>query len=418
MKVNILEFGADTKLENNAPAIQSAINKAYSCGGGTVVIPSGKFISGSIFLKDNIELFLESGAILKASEDPCTYNSLDAYPQNYFYEPEGWDFRHLIIAHNAKNVAIRGLGRIEGCAEKWYGAPSLGGKFLWRDGFQGTRDHNNGVLRPGQLIVFVESSDIKVSDITIADSTCWSCFFHGCVNVGVHGVKIFNNRLHANTDGLDIDSCQNVTVSDCIIDTGDDCIAIRGCAQRLTDKSAVCENITITNCVLSCSVDAIRLGVGYGKIRRVRISNIVVHYAGQILELCTSYFGSGHCEIDDIGLCNISAENVARALCLTTENVSVSRLSIENLRTDSMAGSYIKAGAREAMKDISLVGVDIYMKPLHLELDDKVRAARGEYFLECENISDLHLERVRYFSSDELKPLWKGEETVINCNRR
>ncbi len=415
MNVNILSFGATTRLQNNSHAIQAAIDHCASNGGGIVTIPSGRFVSGTIYLRNNIELYLEAGAVLKASKNPDDYNDLDAYPQNSISKVEGWDYRQLVIAHKVSNVAITGLGKIEGCAEYWYGKVHVNDRFVWRDGFATTKGIKNGKLRPGKLIVFIESSNIKVTDVTITNSTAWSCLFHGCTNVQVRGVKIFNNRVHANTDGLDIDSCHYVTVSDCIIDTGDDCIAIRGSAARLSDPTVTCEHITITNCVLGCSVNAFRIGVGYGKISHVRVSNISIYYAGTAIDFNTSYCNIGHCELDDINFSNISATNLAHAFTLDTSDVPVSRVTIENFRAECMAGSRVMAQVPNIMSDITLRGIDFFVKPTHVELTPKVRKQRGEYVLDCANVSELRTEGIRFFFDDSVKELWSGDINITNA---
>ncbi len=409
MNQNILDFGARPELENNAPAINAAIESCSSTGGGVVTVPQGRYVTGTLYLKDNVELHLEQGATLKASCDPDAYNSLDAYPQNYEVPAEGWDSKHLIIAAGVTNVAITGYGKIEGAAEHWFGAPTFGNKFGWRFGFRNTKDRDKGKLRPGQLIVFVESSHIRVADVTITESTSWCCFFHGCDFVQVRGIKVFNGIDHANTDGLDIDSCRYVTVSDCIIDTGDDCIAIRGAAQRLLDKSRLCEYVTITNCVLACSADAFRVGVGTGRIQHVRVSNIVIHRAGNAIDFNTSYCGHGHCELDDINFAGISATGTARAMRLETTDVPVSRVTIENFRCECMASSFVKADKLGALTDVTLRGIDIFVKPFHCELDENLRRARGEYALDCSQVEGLRLEDVRVFFDEGLRELWSGE---------
>ncbi len=288
MQTSILDHGASVHLTNNAPAIQKAIDACTAAGGGRVIVPTGRFITGTIYLKDNVELYLEMGAVLKATTDLDLYNDLEAYPENYQWAPEGWNFKHLIIAAHVTNVAVTGPGKIEGCAEAFFDAPRHVNYFWWRYGIANTIGKAEGKLRPGQLMVFVESTHVRVTDITVTDATCWCLFFHGCDYVQVRGVKVFNNKVHANTDGIDIDTCHHVTISDCIIDTGDDCIAIRGAAQRLADKSKTCEWITVTNCVLACSADAFRIGVGTGAISHVRVSNIVIERAACAIDFNTS----------------------------------------------------------------------------------------------------------------------------------
>ncbi len=415
MHTNIIEYGASTELSNNAPAIQKAIDTCSSSGGGRVTIPTGRFVTGTIYLRDNVELYLEHGAVLKATDDLSLYNELDAYPENYQWAPEGWNYKHLIIAAHVTNVAVTGTGKIEGCAESFFDTPRYWSHFWWRYGIANTIGKDEGKLRPGQLMVFVESTHVRVVDITITDATCWCVFFHGCSYVQVHGVKIFNSRVHANTDGIDIDSSKYVTVSDCIIDTGDDCIAIRGSAARLQDKTKTCEYITITNCVLACSADAFRIGVGTGAISHVRVSNIVIERAATAIDFNTSYGGNGHCELDDINFAHISAKGLSYGIMLVTGDVPISRVTIEDLRAEVIAHSMVHAGTVGAFTDVTLRGIDFFVKPMEVPLTDEIRRERGDVVLACRNIVGLRTEGIRVFFTADVKDVWKEDIVVVNC---
>ena len=109
MVYNIVDYGALPGIGNmNTAPIQRAIDACSAAGGGTVLVPSGLFISGTLYMKSNVELHLEMGAELKASTNREDYNAPDAYPENGWADAEGWDGRHFIIAHYAENVAITG----------------------------------------------------------------------------------------------------------------------------------------------------------------------------------------------------------------------------------------------------------------------------------------------------------------------
>ena len=189
---NITDFGAEKNALCTAN-IQAAIDKCASDGGGRVIIPSGKYITGSIYLKDNVELHLESGAVLKASENLDDYNAEDAYEQNWSYPPEKWRGKHLIMAIECDNVSITGNGTIDGSGDVFYGEERIFEyAYAWDGGHVTSKDEVN--LRPGQLICFIECSDVKVLDITVKNTPCWGVFFHGCEYVQARGIKIKNGR--------------------------------------------------------------------------------------------------------------------------------------------------------------------------------------------------------------------------------
>ena len=124
----------------------------------------------------------------------------------------------------------------------------------------------------------------NVNDISIVDSPCWSCYLLGCEGVQIRGIKVKNPIWMLNSDGLDVDSSRFVTISDCIIETGDDAITLRGCEHRVKNKNMHCEFVTVTNCVLSTGICAFRIGVGQGHIRHATISNIAIEYSRKALD--------------------------------------------------------------------------------------------------------------------------------------
>jgi len=285
---NVIFFGASSNAapSANAAAIQAALDAAAKAGGGRVIVPAGVFRTGTIRLRSHVELHLEQGAVLLASENPADYNPPDEYPENFASASEQWTAEHLIIANRVEDVSLTGPGIIDGNAESFYGEPVFKFNYGWRYGFRKSKDLKR--LRPGQLIVFILSKDIRVRDLFVRNASCWSLFFHGCEDVIVSGYRVRNGAADANTDGIDIDSCSNVTVSNCIIETGDDSIAIRGSNARLPHRKA-CENITISNCVLAASAGGVRIGVGTGTIRNVELGNCIFRRASAGVIIQSSY---------------------------------------------------------------------------------------------------------------------------------
>jgi len=302
-------FGAvgDGKTLNTA-AIQAAVDACAAAGGGTVVVPPGTYLTGTVFLKSNMTFRLESGAVLLGSPNIADYCSDDAYPQNGFSHAEGWCGAHLLVAVKQENITLTGPGVIDGNCGAFFGerqAELWGGGLGWCRGIR-TTDPAKAEFRPGQMVVFVQCRNIRMSDLSLRNSPCWTCFFHGCEKGQVRGVTIDNPVDGKNTDGIDIDCCSQVTVSDCIIRTGDDGITLRASGRRLKDHPAICEDITITNCVLDTSVSGFRIGVGNGLIQNASISNITIRYAG-IGFLVQSAYGTAR---QGVSIENISVSGV------------------------------------------------------------------------------------------------------------
>ena len=273
-------------------AIQAAIDACAAAGGGTTIVPAGTFLTGTIYLRSHVELRLEHAATLLGSPDLVDYNPPAAYPQNFdCAKSEGWNSCHLIIAAGVEDVAISGKGTIDGNGRAFFAKSDTSTavhEIGWRRGFINAADLEHAA-RPGQTVVFVECRDVSITGISLVDATCWTLFLHGCDRVRVRGLSLRSDDRHANTDGIDIDTCRHVVVSDCVIDTGDDAITLRGDCSHLGDETRVCEDIAVTNCVSHTSACGIRIGVGTGTIRDAVFSNLVMCDAGYGIQIQCSY---------------------------------------------------------------------------------------------------------------------------------
>jgi len=294
---NIRDFGAmGDGVTLDTHAIQQAID-----AGGIVFFPPGIYLTGTIYLKSGGGLHLEAGAVLKASSDPKDYNPDDFVPQNHVFSEEQVSGAHLIAAVEQNNIVLSGNGRIDGNRQSFYGDPTEASPEPTDERF----DLGN-CWRPGQMIYLCECTNIQIRDLQFYNAPYWTCFLHGCEDVTISGLRILNDSRSRQGDGLDIDCCRRVTVNNCIIDTGDDCITLRGNNLPLK-KSRNCEYITISNCVLHSRCHAIRIGVGNGIVRRAAFSNIVIHDSWSAVTI-TSNFSTDPADgvqIEDISFCNL-----------------------------------------------------------------------------------------------------------------
>jgi polygalacturonase len=306
----------------------------------------------------------------------------------------------LILAIECENVALTGLGEIDGSGDFFFEEPRIYpfmSGFGWRDGFSKARDKD--LLRPGQLMCFIECRHVTVQDITMKNCPCWSCFLHGCEYVSVSGVKVFNKETAANTDGIDIDCCRFVTVSDCIINTGDDAITVRCDSKRLKNKMPS-EYITVTNCTCAVSASAVRIGVGTGLIRHVRVSNITIERAGTAIKYITSYAQKGEAHIEDVNFSNISAYNVGYPIQIGGSVGSIRRVTLDNMRLYGMAQSTVEASEGSMLSDITLRNIDIHLIPPTDGTIKKQIEKRGAYALSVKNVCGAVLDGVRVFRDD------------------
>lgn len=340
---NIKEYGAvGDGIALDTAAIQSAID-----AGGMVYIPEGVYRTGTIYLKSNGGLYLAPGAVLLASHDRADYNADDYCPQNAVFSSEFVTGAHLITAVEQENITIMGQGKIDGEGHYWMNesnpipyAPN---------------EYAPNPERPAQMIFFAECKNLHVTDVQILNGPYWHLFFHGCEDVFVRGVTIRGDRPRWTNDGIDIDCCKRVTVSDCIIDVGDDAIAIRAHKDPLLHSDGICENVVITNCVIRADRDyGMRIGVGAGWIRHCAISNmdieapncggigIMSRWCAQT-KLCTS--------ISDLTISNanirahqplqvvVGFENVPMPQECFTRNVHLSNLQLFPLSNNVFLGT-------------------------------------------------------------------------------
>ena len=268
---DITDYGAvsDTTRLSTA-AVQKAIDSCNAAGGGTVSVPAGNYKIGSIVLRSNVTLNLENGATLYGSTDIADYQPMTT---DYVSLRTNVPTIQLIYADNASNVAITGLGTIDGRGKAFP-------KLTWND---------EGITRP-HLLRLIRCSDVTVSGVTLKNSGCWMQHYLACDRVKIHGITVIN-RNNYNNDALDLDGCHNVTVSDMIADSDDDGITLKSTSPRL------CEDITISNCVVSSHCNAIKLGTETnGGFRNIIVRGVVVKPS---VDQSSRYFGlsTGHSAI-------------------------------------------------------------------------------------------------------------------------
>ncbi len=396
---SIIDYGAVADGRTvNTKAIQAAIDACGAAGGGTVVVPPGTFVTGTIWLRSHVELHLQHSAVLLASPNHDDYNTLDAFPQNFEYRDEECNGTHLILGIEVENAAITGTGTIDGNGTVFFAEPVMMpfSHSTWRDGLALAKDKKN--LRPGQLIVFCESRDIRISDLQIRNASFWCVFLHGCEDAFLRGLKINNPSVAANTDGIDIDCCRNVTISDCLIDTGDDAITLRGVPGRLKDKTRICENIVVTNCVVASSSSVFRIGVGDGVIRNAVLSNIVITRGAIGIHVQSSYIPGGRgVAISDITVRDVYARNLASAFEICTgqsdSTAPIEDIVLDGYHAECFGSSSVWGNAHTRPRRVRLRNIDLTVVP---RPDTKVKPETPpETLLTLVGADDLRMENVR-----------------------
>ena len=236
----------------NTKIIQEVVDLCSNHGGGTVRIPAGVFITGTVFMRPNVMLHLEHGSVLRGSGNLSDYPGLGGRTDR----PEALGTRGaigLIYAENISDFGISGTGTIDGRGED----PVF---------------HIGSRNEPGRVhgIHFFNCQRISLTDINVINTSMWTIRINRCEDVIIRGIRVESN-WYFNADGIDIDG-RNIVMSDCIIECLDDAICLK---SYYTDFP--CENITITNCIISSSCNAIKFGTpGFGGFINITISNIVI----------------------------------------------------------------------------------------------------------------------------------------------
>lgn len=319
--VSIIEFGAvnDGKTlctKNIQDAIDSCSDK-----GGTVCIPAGKYLTGTLHLCDNIHIYFESGAVLLGSTNTRDDFEPDEHRDDPLYQDPSHSFYNhsLFVAKGCKNITFSGFGTIDM-------------QSAWEMDDRAFGEDSLDRRRGAKTLTFVECENVVVKDLTLLNSTDLTLYLLGCENVRVHSLNIVGH-----IDGISPDCCKDVVISDCIVKTGDDGIVIK--SSYSLSRHKFCENVTVTNCVVSSRCSAIKFGTeSNGGYRNITVANCVVEntrLSGLALEIADGGI------MEDINVSNITMRNVGTPLFIilcnrgrgpgVTENGIVRNIHINNL---------------------------------------------------------------------------------------
>ena len=302
---NVRSFGAvgDGK-SLDSPAINTAIESAFANGGGKIIVPAGIYLCGSIHLKSNIELHLLPGAIIKAAPASMkVYDESESFGGFPEYQDGGHTYFHnsLIWAEGQDNISITGRGMIDG-------------EGLTKKDTENAGNVQGGSIGTGDKAIALKlCTNILIRDITIFRGGHFAIIITGCEKGTIDNVTIDTNR-----DGIDIDCCKYLTVTNTKVNTpNDDGIVLK--SSYALKKPVPCENILINNCIvtgykLGTFLDGtyipekvnwvcgrIKLGTeSNGGYRNIAISN------------CTMMYSSGLAfeEVDQGRMENIAVSNI------------------------------------------------------------------------------------------------------------
>lgn len=270
VKLNVRDYGVvgDGKTKETL-ALQLAIERCSVFGGGEVVVPAGEYLTGALALRSNVRLRLEDGSTLNGSPDMTDYPVAQVRWEGRWIK----GYSALIFANDAENIGITGPGKI-------VGSPAVRG-----------RVNRETRMRLPALLEFVNCKSVRVENCYTENFGMWSIHPTYSQDVSFHNVTI-----KSGADGIDVDSCRNVTIDQCDFDTIDDCISLK--SGRGAEGYAILrptEDVRISNCSFRDRVFAC-IGIGSetsGGIRNVHVDNCQCLSAGTFAIYIKSRPGRG-----------------------------------------------------------------------------------------------------------------------------
>ncbi|MGF1636072.1 MAG: glycoside hydrolase family 28 protein [Cyclobacteriaceae bacterium] len=407
---NVRDFGASGEKSQNAQeAIEKAIRKVQEQGGGTVYFPAGSYTSGTIELVDNLVLHFEAGASLYASNDVSAYQGRSHEESN---------MPMLLYAKNKKNIKICGSGSIIG-EPRFEHKPAVPYDFIEKE-YAIAKDAGMDLNVPFRvppsitLLYFTECDQVTIEGVSIIDSPFWAVHLHWCDRVFVRGVSITSSLdMGVNSDGLDIDGCSHVMVSDCYISTGDDAIVLK--TTNFNGAHRPCQEITVTNCVLESTSGALKLGTeSHDDFTRITFTNCVIRNSNRGLGIFIRDGGKA----SEVIFSNVIMEcnrkdfhwwgdgDMARFILI--RRTPESRLgSIENITISNIRGIVQGTSLFTSKEAASLKNIKI--QNIHLKMEAESTAdKRATNAMTFEKIEDLQIEDVHIvWDSMKTEKLWK-----------
>ena len=352
------DFGAvgnGTTLDTHA--IQHGIDTLAHQGGGTLLFPPGTYLTGSIHLRSHVHLELAPGAVIKGSPNDADYDPYELLTFENDSDKETSFFHFALLwGEDVEDIAIIGKGTIDGNRTK------------------------RGGPKP---IALKRCKNVLIRDITIVNAPNYCISMLGTDDVNIDGIRIRN----AFCDGIDPDSCKNVRIANCDIQSWDDAIVPKA-SFSLGERRAT-ENIVVTNCLLSTACNAFKLGTeSGGDFKRIAVSNCVV-YAYPNNKLATSGIALESVDgsnIDGVTVSNISMIGVETPIFLRLGNRgrdmetpvpgTVRNITISNITAvDATRAALIMGIPNHAIENVTLTNLQLRFKgagaiPLNIDVPE------------------------------------------------
>jgi polygalacturonase len=363
---NVREYGATgdgTTLDT--VALQRALDACGAAGSGTVLLPPGTYLSQPLVMRTKTTLRLEKGAMLKATDDPADY----ARGRRGLYN-------HFLTGDDLEDITIEGEGIIDGSGERW-----------WIPAEEARQKQSGYTLPRPNLIVLTRVKNVVVRGVTIQNSPKFHFVPTECDDVLITDVTFLSPERAPNTDAIDPSRCRNVTITKCLIDVGDDNVAVKS-GHKVKGREFACEGLTITDCVIKHG-HGISIGSEtVGGVKDVVVRNCSFEDTDNGIRIKSDRTRGG--TIENVLYENITMRNVRGAITITSyyPNIPESdaarpitnttpayrNITIRNLTATSTKAAGVIVGLPESpIENVRLENVKIEAEQTGLE----IRNARG-----------------------------------------
>jgi len=290
---NVRDFGAKGDGESfDTEPIQKALDECGKAGGGIVRVPPGTYLIKPVSLRGQTTLVIESGAVLQATTNH----------QAFMKEPGDWqkakssgDFVPLISGVDLTNVAITGNGTIDGAGQVWWGPAE-----------EARRKTSGFTLPRPRLIILTRCKNVRIKGVTLRNAPSFHLVPTDCEDVWIEGVTILAPDESPNTDGIDPSVSRRVVITNCVIDVGDDNVAIKS-GRKMPGREFACEDIIVANCVFRHGHGMSIGSETVGGVRNVLVKNCLLEGTENGLRIKTARGRGGL--IENIVYTNITLNN-------------------------------------------------------------------------------------------------------------
>ncbi|HET9571577.1 MAG TPA: glycosyl hydrolase family 28 protein [Bacteroidales bacterium] len=382
---NVCDYGAvGDGVTLNTVSIQNAIDACAKDGGGTVLIPGGNFVTGTLELKSNMTLHVSASGKLLGSKTKEDYRRGEGVPS-------GNGNMVLLYAVNAKNLSIDGNGTISGQGAAFYTGTGDGTSPL--SSKNPNPDPNAIPLnrdRP-HLMIFYKCDNLKIRDIFLTESAYHCMRILNCTHVNFDGIRIYN-RINKNNDGFHFNSCENVKISNCEVLCQDDACALFGSNKF----------VTVTNCTFSTRWSIFRFGSGDSQ--NICVSNCLIYDTYG----CPIKISAGNCRIENLTFSNIIMKNVTGPIGIGYSGGSKRSGDKDTTVTESYLRNIAFNGIRASVR----------IEPVnHPDIPFEVKVNNGEQY-SCISLNGLGNNYIENISFTDVQVTYEGGGTAEMAAKR